>query len=80
MLLLDHPALSPDLNPIENCWGMLARLIYADGKQYQSVEELKRSIIEGWHKIELSVIQKLIDSMPMRLRDVLLQKGRMTKY
>lgn len=80
MLLLDHPALSPDLNPIENCWGILARSVYADGKQYHSIPELKVSIRECWRRIELPTIQALINSMPARLRDVLLGQGRMTKY
>jgi transposase len=28
------PALSPDLNPIENVWRVLAREVYKEGKQY----------------------------------------------
>uniref|UniRef100_A0A3B5PTV0 Tc1-like transposase DDE domain-containing protein n=1 Tax=Xiphophorus maculatus TaxID=8083 RepID=A0A3B5PTV0_XIPMA len=29
--LLDHPACSPDLNPIENIWGWMAREVYKNG-------------------------------------------------
>jgi len=32
--LLEWPAYSPDLNPIENLWGIMARRVYANGKQY----------------------------------------------
>ena len=39
--ILDWPAYSPDLNPIENVWGLLARNVYEDGKQFDVVEELK---------------------------------------
>ena len=78
--LPNHPALSSDLNPIENCWGMLPRFVYAEGRQYQTVEQLKSSIKDNWEKIEPCYLQKLVDSMPTRLRDVLLSKGRMTKY
>jgi len=73
--LLDHPANSPDLNPIENCWAQLTRLVYANGKQYHSVEELKTAIAENWKRIDVPSLQKLIDSMPLRLRDVLLNRG-----
>jgi len=79
-LLLDHPALSPDLNPIENCWGILARSVYKEGKQYQSIAELKESILGSWNGIELSTIRYLIYSEIIRLRDVLLNRGGVTKY
>ncbi|KAG3001110.1 hypothetical protein PC128_g16898 [Phytophthora cactorum] len=32
--LLDWPARSLDLNPIENLWALLARKVYPNGRQY----------------------------------------------
>ena len=29
--LLDHPACSPDLNPIENLWGLIVAKVYEGG-------------------------------------------------
>lgn len=78
--LLDRYALSPDLNPIENCWDMLARTVYDDGKQYRSVEELKESIQACWSRLELQFLQNIVNSMPNRLRGVLVNEGVMTKY
>lgn len=78
--LLPHPALSPDLNPIENCWGWLARRVYGDGRQFATINELKTAIREAWAQMPLSYLRGLVDSMPSRLTQVLLNKGRMTKY
>ncbi|KAF0775017.1 hypothetical protein AaE_001283 [Aphanomyces astaci] len=36
--VFEHPSLCPDLNPIENLWGILARHVYANGRQYMNVE------------------------------------------
>ena len=38
--LLDWPAKSPDLNIIENVWGLLARRVYAHGRQFDKLEDL----------------------------------------
>jgi len=37
-------ACSPDINPIENVWGIIARNVFAETKQYETVEKLKEAI------------------------------------
>ena len=42
--VLEWPPKSPDMNPVENLWGILVRKIYENGEQYSTVEDLKNSI------------------------------------
>lgn len=78
--VMDWPALSPDLNPIENLWGILARAVYANGKQYYSKEELKKAIQSEWKKIGPQVLKNLVESMPKRIYELITLQGRKTKY
>ncbi len=78
--LLPWPARSPDLNPIENLWGELARRVYTHGKQYSSVTELQESVIREWNNIPLDVLQNLINSMNNRIFEVILKSGGHTHY
>lgn len=74
------PAYSPDLNPIENLWGILSRKVYANGRQFKDIESLKAAILESWASIEVEMCQKLIKSMKNRIYDVLFNHGGHTKY
>ena len=78
--LIEWPALSPDLNPIENLWGILARRVYANGKQFKTKEELKTAIVRSWKEIDQSECQNLINSMPNRIFEVIKLNGAKTKY
>ena len=48
--LLDHTACSPDLNPIENLWGLIIAKVYEVGRQYLAISELKNAILDAWEK------------------------------
>lgn len=78
--LLSWPALSPDLNPIENLWGWMVRRIYLDARQFSNVAELKKCIINTWNSIEVSLLQNLIDSMHERMCTVVANKVACTKW
>ncbi|KAG3178837.1 hypothetical protein PC128_g16207 [Phytophthora cactorum] len=78
--VLEWTALSLDLNPIENVWGMLVRDIYCGGKQYTTVEELKIAIRRAWGRLKLQKLQNLLDSMPDRVGAVLEGNGKKKKY
>ena len=45
--VLPWPPQSPDLNPIGNVWGILARLVYEGGRQFYSIKELKIAILHA---------------------------------
>ncbi|CAI5442827.1 unnamed protein product [Caenorhabditis angaria] len=78
--VLDWPACSPDLNPMENVWGELVRRVYAQGKKYDTVDQLKDAIETEWNKIDKNYLKRLVDSMPNRLYDVISKHGGPTKY
>jgi hypothetical protein len=48
--VMDWSALSSDLNQIENLWGILARAVHKNGKQYHTINDLKQALIREWRK------------------------------
>ena len=78
--LLDWPARSPDLNPIENLWGLLVRRVYHNRRQFDCVSDLEEAILYEWEKITEEEIRALITSLPRRCMDVIEKRGAETKY
>ena len=78
--ILEWPANSPDLNPIENLWGILARAVYANGRQFTTKEELKNEILKQWDSISGETLVNLANSLPKRIVDVIKLNGKNTKY
>ena len=78
--VLDWPAYSPGLNPIQNLWSYIVRNIYADGKVYDDVDELWEAIQQCWESIPKKIIKALVKSMPKRMINLLENGGRSLKY
>lgn len=76
--VLNWPAQSPDLNPIENLWDHVDREIRK--RNHSNCTELMEQIRTEWEQIPASYLVSLIDSMPKRLRAVIANKGFATKY
>ncbi len=78
--LLDSskPANSPDLNPIENLWGIVKRKMR--DTRPNNADELKATVKETWASIPPQQCHKLITSMPRRIEAVIKAKGGPTKY
>ena len=75
---LPWPSFSPDLNPIENLWDELERRVKKH--QPKKVEEEELQLTQEWNNVELSVLEKLVDSVPSRLHECVKMKGYPTKY
>lgn len=78
--VLDWPPCSPDLNPIENLWGILARRVYAENRQFQNVAELRTAIERAWQEIDQNTINNLVKSMQNRIFQVINRNGGPTDY
>ncbi len=76
--VLDWPANSPDLNPIENLWGIVKRKMR--DTRPNNADELKATVKETWASIPPQQCHKLITSMPCRIEAVIKAKGAPTMY
>ncbi len=76
--VLDWPANSPDLNPIEYIWGIVKRKMR--DTRPNNADDLKAAIKATWASIPPQQCHKLITSMPCRIEAVIKAKGAPTKY
>ncbi len=76
--VLDWAANSPDLNPIENLWGIVKRKMRY--KRPKNADELKATVKETWASIQYQQCHKQISSMPRRIEEVIKAKGAPNKY
>lgn len=74
----NHPPNSPDLNPIENVWGMLNARV--NEYNLKSKDHAFKVAQREWALIPQEAINRQIASMPKRLRACKLAGGEITKY
>lgn len=75
---IDFPPYSPDLNPIENLWAILAREV--EKVQCSTQEELIECVMEVWKDASTTMMRELVASMPRRIAAVIEAGGSHTKY
>jgi len=79
--ILEWPAQSPDLNPIEMVWREIETELGEIWGRASDVAALKLYIENTWrHHITEEMLDRLVDSMPARLQAVIDAGGNPTPY
>jgi transposase len=85
--LIDWPAVSPDLNPIEHVWWHLKKGVLEAhpeleniGATEEAIQALGRALVEVWGTLPDSLFESLIESMPRRVAACIAADGWHTKY
>jgi hypothetical protein len=78
--VLDWPAKSCDINPMENLWGILVRSVYANGRSFNTCADLKAQIERSWEEIPTETLRTLVNSMPNRIHDIISGQGERINY
>ena len=68
----------PYFNPMQNLWEELEQKVKKD--QPKNMTEAKLLLIQEANKIELPILEKLVDSVPSRLYECIKMKCYSTKY
>ena len=78
MKTLFCPSYSPDANLAEHLWNELERRLKKRLPKYR--QQLGNLLMEEWNKTEISLSEKLVDSVANRVYECTRVKGSPTKY
>jgi len=76
--LVEHPAMSPDFNIIEDTWSYLVRQV--SGSKISTLRGLEDRLNREWMDMDWSEVRKSVNSMPKRLRKCITVNGDRTGY
>ena len=78
------PPRSPDINPIENVFHLLDRKLRSEAVEQnitnESYKEFSARVKSTIENIPVEQIDKIIDTMPKRMRDIISVRGERIKY
>jgi transposase len=77
---MNWPPQSPDLNIIENVWRILKIRLQTRVTRIHNRQELIDAVQEIWQSLTPMYIKSLYNSLPRRIREVLVANGCITKY
>ena len=78
--VMNWPALSPDLVPIEHLWDKIGRCIQRRPQQPRTIAELRKTLEAEWYNIPQMFINRLITSMRRRCTAVINANCGHTRY
>jgi len=76
--VMDWPSNSPDLNPIENLWGIVKRNV--EMRRPDNIDQLEQFMKDEWKKIPQDIIKNLIGSMERRCKLIIEADGDRIAY
>ncbi|CAH2233909.1 jg14667 [Pararge aegeria aegeria] len=73
--VMEWPARSPDMNPIEHVWDLLKRKVKSSIPATANVGELRIALVEEWRRLSQETIDNIILSMPRRVETLIRARG-----
>ena len=78
------PLRSPDINPIENVFHLVKKMLQKEAIDQnitkESFDAFKTRVLLCLNTFEIKTIEKTIESMPKRTEEITLSKGKRSKY
>jgi hypothetical protein len=74
----EYPALSPDLNIIEDIWSQMDSEL--NKHKIKDLTSLKKCLRKIWKDISLEKVRNSVNSMPRRVEQCIASKGERTSY
>jgi hypothetical protein len=76
--LIDFPAYSPDLDPIENLWNIVKQRV--ELRLVHTVDEVERVMREEWEAVDTDLLAQPVATMSARCQEVHDNKGHKAHY